>query len=509
MTWMEEREQKWDARYEDDKVRGAGITNMIAKTMKGVTQRQEERERERAMTARTDGGGLEASQHADTTREAGPEERQQPQQHPNPKPKLQLKLQPKPQPAPKPKPAPTPARRWETVPPRAKSQRAPVGPGPAPTAGSSMAERRLMLRRDETVPLSNKMDQEIASAINRALLHQKAPAHIRIMNTKRNAKGAITAITHPNATAEMAMQYCDIIITAARTVDRGVVDVEENETWERLKIHAVPLVRYMVKGTEGLQKMREEFEVENEGIKVPTQVRWLANPHTIRESRQNGEIAASSVVFVVKGSNEAQVLVKKGIKAAGVWYRVEAYTNEGPDSRCELCCGWGHIENKCSNKPTCGDCSGHHRTSDHKCNVVGCTAKQGSLCGHTLERCPNCKGKHIAFSNRCTKKAEATRAARQCRKIGQRASTNAATDVASGTNRVVLGPRPKGAAEEGGGGGSEAEMEDVGEKEATGEAEDVTMTETANTTATETEIGAETELGALATNDQSHPAQLR
>jgi hypothetical protein len=116
------------------------------------------------------------------------------------------------------------------------------------------------------------MDQEIASAINRVLFHQQAPAHIRIMNARRNAKGAITAITHQNATAEMAMQYRDVFITAARTVDRGVVDVEGNETWERLKIHAVPLVRYMGKGAEGLQKMREEFEAENEGIAIPTQV---------------------------------------------------------------------------------------------------------------------------------------------------------------------------------------------------------------------------------------------
>jgi hypothetical protein len=70
-----------------------------------------------------------------------------------------------------------------------------------------MAERRPILRRDESVPLSNKMDQEIASAINRALIYEKAPAHVRIMNAKRNAKGAITAITHPNATAEVDLQY--------------------------------------------------------------------------------------------------------------------------------------------------------------------------------------------------------------------------------------------------------------------------------------------------------------
>jgi hypothetical protein len=107
------------------------------------------------------------------------------------------------------------------------------------------------------------------------------------MNSKRNAKGAITAITHPNATAGMAMQYRDIIIPAARTVDRGVVDVEENETRERLTIHAVPLVRYMGKGTKSLQKMRDGIEAENEAILIPTQVRSVANPRTMRERRQN------------------------------------------------------------------------------------------------------------------------------------------------------------------------------------------------------------------------------
>jgi len=115
------------------------------------------------------------------------------------------------------------------------------------------------------------MDQEIASAINSALFHQKAPAHLWILNAKRNAKRAITAITHLNATAEMAMQYCDII-TAVRTVDSGGVKVEKNETWERLKIYVVPLGKYMGKGTEGLPKMREGFEAENEGIGIPTKV---------------------------------------------------------------------------------------------------------------------------------------------------------------------------------------------------------------------------------------------
>jgi len=135
--------------------------------------------------------------------------------------------------------------------------------------------------------------------------------------------------------------------------------------------------------------MGAAFEVENESIASRTKVRWLANPRTVRERRQNGEIAASSGVCVRNGTRLAQSLIKKGFKAAGVWYGVESFTNAGPDSMCELYCGWGHIENTCGSKPKCGYCSGNHCTSDHKCNVVGCMVKQGSLCGHTLEKCTN------------------------------------------------------------------------------------------------------------------------
>jgi len=45
---------------------------------------------------------------------------------------------------------------------------------------------------------------------------------------RRNAKGTITGFTNQNATAEMALQYRDIIITTARTVEKAVVDVERN-----------------------------------------------------------------------------------------------------------------------------------------------------------------------------------------------------------------------------------------------------------------------------------------
>jgi len=192
-----------------------------------------------------DSRGLEASQHADKAQEGGIEKRQQLKLQP--KPRLPLKVQLESQHEPKPKSAPTPTRQWETVPPQTQSQRAPIGPGrpstaeshlrlkrgenvplpgPAPTPALSMADRRLILRRGERIPPPREMDEEIALAVNRAMFLQQAWAHVRITNASRNPKGTITAITQPNATAEMALLYRDIIIEVARSVDKGMIDVE-------------------------------------------------------------------------------------------------------------------------------------------------------------------------------------------------------------------------------------------------------------------------------------------
>jgi len=215
------------------------------------------------------------------------------------------------------------------------------------------------------------MEQEIASAINRALFQQKAPAHIQIMKANMNARGTFTAITQQNVTSAMALIYRDVIITAARTVDKGVFNVEETESWERLQIHAVPLVRYMEKGTEALQTMRDEIQTENEWVAVQMQVPWLGSPHSIQERRQKWEISELSEVFVVKMSKVARGLLNDGDKAAGVWYQVAPFMNIGPDTRCMHRGEWGRTESMGSGKPACGYCSGVHRTSDPKCNVVG------------------------------------------------------------------------------------------------------------------------------------------
>jgi len=153
-----------------------------------------------------------------------------------------------------------------------------------------MAVRRLIIRRDESIRLPGKIYEKIASPVNSALFQQKARAPVQIMNTRRNAKGTITAITNQNTTAEMALLYRDMIIKAARSVFNGPINWEGNESGESLKIHTVSLVRHMCKCTEALQEMRERIPAENEGVAMTAQVRWLSKPHVIKKMEQRGVI---------------------------------------------------------------------------------------------------------------------------------------------------------------------------------------------------------------------------
>jgi len=158
----------------------------------------------------------------------------------------------------------------------------------------------------------------------------------------------------------------------------------------------------------------------------------------------------------------------------------------------------------CSSMPAYGYYSEQHRNRDQKCNIEACTAKQGALCGHTQEKCANCRGNHIAFSSRCAKKMEVTRAACEERRREQAGRSMRAGGATTVTNTMVSGRRAErlGGADRG---RSEEEMADTLVDEA-GEV-DITMGEgspaatTAMVTVTATSIEAEVQPGDLAAAD--------
>ena len=289
---------------------------------------------------------------------------------------------------------------------------------PVPPGQNSMEKRRVTFKRDNGLPLAQKKDLDILSEVNRALFEATVPFFVRIQGVTKNTRGCLSTITTPGATAEMLIKYREIVIKAARKVDTGIVDIETNEIWERVKMHGINFDRYLGKKTGGgLEKLRQELQAENEGVVLPFAISWIGGPKDGQKKKAEGK-KASSVVFAVKRSKMAEKVLKGGLRAAGVKYDVERFMTAGPDSFCRVCSRWGHVEAKCGalKMPACMLCAGRHLTKDHKCNVVGCKANAGQNCSHKVDKCVNCKGNHIAKANVCVKKKEAIKTAREERR---------------------------------------------------------------------------------------------
>jgi len=324
---------------------------------------------------------------------------------------------------------------------------------PVPPGQNSMEKRRVTFKRDNGLPLSQKKDLDISLEVNRALFEAKVPHFVRIQGVTKNTRGCLSTITTPGATAEMLIKYREVVIKAARKVDAGIVDIETNELWERVKMHGINFDRYLEKKTGGgLEKLRSELQAENEGVVLPLAISWIGGPKDVQKKKVEGK-KASSVVFAVKGSKMAEKVLKGGLRAAGVKYDVERFMTAGLDSFCGVYSRWGHVEAKCGalKMPACMLCAGRHLTKDHKCNVVGCKANAGQNCTHNVNKCINCKGNHIAKANVCVKKQEAIKTAREERqtwKEREGESRNMTTDQQKKPERTEDGEPSTAEAEE-------------------------------------------------------------
>lgn len=138
----------------------------------------------------------------------------------------------------------------------------------------------------------------------------------------------------------MILKYKDNIIGATRRVDPTVIDLVTNETWQRIKLHGVPLARYLTVSSAGLDKLRDELESENDGLKIPLTIRWLGKAEDIAARWRQGLVNASSVTFAVKGEGIAERIVQNGTRARGTRMRASYFVAAGPRALCTTCSGW-------------------------------------------------------------------------------------------------------------------------------------------------------------------------
>ena len=120
----------------------------------------------------------------------------------------------------------------------------------------------------------------------------------------------------------------------------------------------------MGKTVGGLRLLREELEAENEGVRIPADIRWLSRAKA-QARFQETRGGTSSVVAAVLGDATEGRVCKSGVHLFGRRYEVEAFEEARPDASCSRCCRWGHIAPHCSESPRCALCAEDHTTHDH------------------------------------------------------------------------------------------------------------------------------------------------
>lgn len=274
--------------------------------------------------------------------------------------------------------------------------------------------RRILFPREEGHP--QKSEEHIMLALNEALQKAGEPTVVQFCRVKYSQSGAISGLLTEKARAEDLLNARkNILIRAAKMVDAAVISAETLEYWQRLKVHGMPLDRYLGEGR--MEIFKREVK-SSTGVQLKTVPRWLIHENRLRERQESGNNRGSAIVITVASNAEATYLCAKGLRFGGSLKVVERYWEAGPGSVCPNCCGIGHDQpGKCGERPPqCTLCAGPHRLEEHKCDVSGCKVGIGKSCTHVTVRCANCEGNYQATSTRCIARQKAEKEARK-RKI--------------------------------------------------------------------------------------------
>lgn len=268
--------------------------------------------------------------------------------------------------------------------------------------------RRILFRREGGKDAPRSEREDIILAINRAVAKEHFPAFIRVVDAGYTNTGAVTILLEKGTLGSMLLpDYKDLLVTAARQADPAVISAELPEQWYRVKVHGVPIRRYL---TCGLALAREEIELgtEHQLKRNPT---WLRSSKELHNSNQKG----STIVITVGSLEEARKLLINGIRFGGSRYRTEQYWETGVDTVCPRCCQLGHRSFKaCGDRPPCCFiCAGPHEGTEHVCRVVDCPAKPGTTCKHIPAKCGTCGGPHPATAGNCPAKRTARKELRK------------------------------------------------------------------------------------------------
>lgn len=173
-------------------------------------------------------------------------------------------------------------------------------------------------------------EEDIMLTLNEALQKAGEPTSIRFSRVSYSQPGAISALlTEKGDAIELLKTRTNVLIRAAKTVDRAVIGAEALEHWQRLKVHGMLLSRYLGEGK--MELLKREVE-SSTGIRLKTVPRWLIPENRLRERQESGNKRGSAIVITVANASEASYLCAKGLRFGGGLKVVEKFWEAGPGS---------------------------------------------------------------------------------------------------------------------------------------------------------------------------------
>lgn len=166
-------------------------------------------------------------------------------------------------------------------------------------------------------------EADLMLALNEALQKAGEGLDTRFIRVKYAPSGAILALLTEQAnTGVLLPRLSNLLIRTAKTVDPAVVGVEILKHWQRLKIYAMSLERYLGEGK--MELLKREVELST-GIQLKTLPRWLISEDRLRETQTTGSKRGSAIVITVKREAEAKKLCASGLRFGGLVRVVENF----------------------------------------------------------------------------------------------------------------------------------------------------------------------------------------
>lgn len=135
----------------------------------------------------------------------------------------------------------------------------------------------------------------------------------------------------------------------AKTVNAAVIGTEALEHWQWVKVHRMPLGRYL--SEEKMELLRREVELSI-GVQLKTPLYWLIHESQLRERQELENYHGSFIVITIANNSNATYLCVKRLRTGEMLKVIERYYEAEPGSVCLIYYGIGHYcLGKCGQRP--------------------------------------------------------------------------------------------------------------------------------------------------------------